>query len=175
MRKPSAESIIRTYRTMVEERGGHPIGERVFTRETGISRYQWMGGYWRSWSAFQQAAGYAPNDPTQKIPDDIVLRRFVELALELARIPTEPDLNLKRKEDPAFPGKLVFRRWGNRDALLDAVTKYCEDKPEFAPVVELLTQGNSSRLNHRLGSLRVSRIPSSLGKILQTRPHQRRR
>lgn len=30
---------------MVDERGGVPIGERVFTRETDISRYHWMGGF----------------------------------------------------------------------------------------------------------------------------------
>jgi len=141
---------------MVDERGGVPIGERVFTRETGISRYHWMGGYWRSWSTFQQAAGYAPNDPTQKIPDEILLCRFAQLALERNHIPTEADLNLKRKEDQTFPGKLVFRRWGSRDALLAAVTEYCEGKAEFAPVLELLNQGNSSRLEHRLDSLCVS-------------------
>ncbi len=87
MRKPSRESIVKTYRTFVNERGGDPIGERVFTRETGISRYNWMGGYWRSWSAFQEAAGYSPNDPTQKIPDEILLRRFAELTLERSEFP----------------------------------------------------------------------------------------
>jgi hypothetical protein len=156
MGKLSAESIIKTYRTMVDERGGVPIGERVFTRESGISRYQWMGGYWRSWSAFQEAAGYSPNDPTQKIPDETLLRRFAELTMERDHVPTEADLNLKRKEDPTFPGKLVFRRWGSRDALLIAVTEYCEGKADFASVLELLSQGNSSRLDHRLGSLHVS-------------------
>src|SRR5260370_301011 len=132
MRKPSAESIIETYRTLANDRGGVPIGERVFTRETGISRYHWMGGFWRSWSAFQEAAGFSPNDPTQKISDETLLRRFAELALERGEVPTEADLNLKRKDDASFPGKLVFRRWGSRDALLSVVADYCEGKPQFA-------------------------------------------
>jgi len=156
MRKPSAESLIETYRTLVNKRGGVPIGERVFTRETAISRYHWNGGLWRSWSAFQEAAGYSPNVPTQKISHEILLRRFAELALERGEIPNEADLNLKRKEDPSFPGKLVFRRWGSRDALLTAVAEYCEDNAQFARVLELLRQGNSSRVDHRLDSLRVS-------------------
>jgi hypothetical protein len=156
MRKLTAESIIKTYTTLVNERGGVPLGERVFTRETGISRYHWMGGYWRSWSAFQEAAGYSPNDPTQKIPDEVLLRRFAELALERGEVPTEADLNLKRKEDPSFPGELVFRRWGSRDALLNAVAEFCEGKKEFAPVLGLLRQGSSGRVDHRLDSLRVS-------------------
>jgi hypothetical protein len=156
MRKPSPESIIETYKALVNERGGAPIGERVFTRESGLSRYHWMGGFWRSWSAFQKAAGYLPNDPTQKISDEILLRRFAELTLERGELPTEADLNLKRKEDSSFPGKLVFRRWGSRDALLSAVAEYCEDKAQFVRVLELLGQGSSSRVDHRLDSLRVS-------------------
>jgi len=156
MRKVTAESVIKTYKTLVSERGGAPIGERVFIRETGISRYHWMGGYWRSWSAFQEAAGYSPNDQTQKIPDEVVLRHFAELALERGEAPTEADLNIKRKQDPSFPGKMVFRRWGSRDALLDAVAEFCEGKEEFAPVLELLQQGSSNRLDLRLDALRVN-------------------
>ena len=55
MRTLSAEAIIKSYTAMANERGGAPIGERIFSRESGISRYNWMGGYWRSWSAFQEA------------------------------------------------------------------------------------------------------------------------
>lgn len=150
MKKPSQESIIKTYKTMTDERGGVPVGERVFTRETGIARYNWMGGYWRSWSAFQEAAGYAPNDPTRRTPDDIVLRRFAEFALERGETPSDADLSLKRKQDPSFPGKNAFRRWGSRDALLAAAAEYCENKPEFATVLDGLTQGNSARLDSRL-------------------------
>jgi len=72
-------------------------------------------------SAFQEAAGYSPNDPTQKIPDEVLLHRFAELTLERDDVPTEAALNLKRKQDSSFPGKLVFRRWFSREALLDAV------------------------------------------------------
>jgi Meiotically up-regulated gene 113 len=155
MRKPSAESIIETYRTLVNERGGVPIGERIFTRETGFSRYHWMGGFWRSWSAFQEAAGFLPNDPTEKTPDDTVLGRFAQLVLERGALPTEADLTLKRKEDPSFPSKQVFRRWGSREALLSAVSEFCDERPQFAPVLELFKQGNSRRVDHRLESLHV--------------------
>jgi hypothetical protein len=155
MRKPSAESIIETYKTLVSERGGAPLGQRIFMRETGISRYHWMGGFWRSWSAFQEAAGFSPNDPTEKIPDETILCRFAELALERGEMPTEADLNLKRKADPTFPGKDGFRRWGSRDALLSVVADYCEGKPQFASVLQLLKQGTSNRIDHRLDSLHV--------------------
>lgn len=155
MPKPSKESIISAYNALVRERGGVPVGEGIFTRETGIPRYSWRGRYWRSWSAFQADAGHAPNIPTQKIDDEILLHRFSELALERNEVPTEADLTLKRKEDPSFPGKLVFRRWGSRNALLAAVAEYCEGREQFAPVLSLLRQGTSGRLDHRLDSFRV--------------------
>ena len=113
------------------------------------------GGYWRSWSAFQADAGHAPNSRTQKIPDETLLHRFAELALERNEIPTQADLSLKRKEDPSFPDKAAFGRWGGRDALLAKVAEYCGRKEQFAPVIEFLKLGVSSGLDHRLDSFRI--------------------
>jgi hypothetical protein len=156
MKKLSAEAIIKSYTDMVRARGGVPIGERVFGRESGIPRYNWMGGYWRSWSAFQEAAGFSPNDATQKIPDEVLLRRFAELAVERGAIPTEADLNLKRKTDPSFPGKLVFRRWGGRDALVTAAIEFCEANSEFESALAVLREGSDDNLNRRLASLDIN-------------------
>ncbi len=152
MQKPSKEKIIGTYHRLVKEHGGTPIGERVFMRETGFSHHYWKGGYWRSWSAFQADAGYAPNSPTEKISDEILLQRFAELALEMKEIPSEADLMLKRQEDPSFPSKAPYRRWGGREPLRAKVTEYCEGKEHFAPVLLLLTQRVSKSLEHRLDS-----------------------
>ena len=82
MPKPSKQKIIDAYKRLTEERGGKPIGLRVFERESGFSHQHWQGGYWRSWSAFQADTGYAPNSATEKTPDEVLLRRFAELALE---------------------------------------------------------------------------------------------
>ena len=152
MQKPSKEKIISTYHRLVKEHGGTPFGERVFIRETGFSHHYWKGGYWRSWSAFQTDAGYAPNVPTEKISDEILLQRFAELALERKEIPSEADLMLKKQEDPSFPSKAAFRRWGGREPLRAKVAEYCEGKEHFAPVLDLLTQGISNSLDHRLDS-----------------------
>jgi len=108
MHKSPKESIIRAYNELRIERGAKPIGERVFVRETGFSPFYWKGGYWRSWSAFQAAAGHVPNSQTERIAHEMLLRRFAELALERNGIPTQADLTLKKKEDPSFPGKAPF-------------------------------------------------------------------
>jgi hypothetical protein len=78
------------------------------------------------------------------------------LALEQGQIPSQADLVLKRKTDPSFPAKTVFRRWGDRNVLLQKVAEYCQEREEFAPVLGLLKSGASAGLDHRLDSLRVN-------------------
>lgn len=155
MPQPSKESIIKAYNDLVREMGGKPVGIGVFTHETGISSYNWNGGYWRSWSAFQADAGHVPNRRTQKTADEIVLQRFAEFVLERKGIPTQADLTLKKKEDPSFPERTVFRRWGDQDTLSAKVGDYCAGKEQFFPVLELLMQSVSSSLDQRLDSLRI--------------------
>jgi len=152
MPKPSKKQIIDAYRQLVEERGGKVVGERVFIRETGFSHHLWKGMYWRSWSAFQADAGYTPNPPTDRIPDERLLRRFADLALELGAIPTEADLMLKRKDDSSFPSKATYRRWGSRDALLARVSEFCEEEDHYASVLDLLRHGIPNRIERRLKS-----------------------
>ncbi len=154
--KPSKEDILAAYNDLVAKHGGTVIGAAVFERETGISPHYWRGGYWRSWSAFQEAAGHAPNAPTQKIPDETLLQRFAELAMERAEIPTQPDVKLKRREDPTFPSDDSFRRFGSRDALLAKVAEYCESKERFLPVLHLLKAGLSASLDQRLASFAIT-------------------
>ena len=155
MAKVSKEKIISLYKELVKEHGGRPVGVRIFMRETGCASHHWKGGFWRSWSAFQEDAGYSPNSQTSKIPDEILLDRFAELALERNAIPTEADVMLKRKDDPSFPNKLAYRRWGGRDQLLEKVAEYCEREEKFAPVLSLLKDGFSNSLDHRLDTLRI--------------------
>lgn len=135
--------------------GGGAVGEDIFTRETGLSRYYFRGGHWRSWSAFQEDAGHNPNTPTARIPDGILLERFARLALERNQIPTQADLRVKKHEDPSFPGVTAFRRWHGQDALLSKLAEYCEGKDEFASVLLLLQRGISTSLNQRLNSFHV--------------------
>jgi len=156
MSKLSRASIIAAYNGLVAEKDGKVIGEVVFIREAHIARYHWHGGYWRSWSAFQAEAGHTPNEPSQKTEDETLLRRLAELAVDRKGVPTEADLLLKRKEDPTFPSKGCFRRWGSQEALLSKLAEYCEGKPQFNAVAQILKQGVSGNLDRRLDSLRIT-------------------
>jgi hypothetical protein len=84
------------------------------------------------------------------------LTRFAELALELREIPRETDIVFKRNQDPSFPNKECFRRWGNREELLSKAGEFYTGKPEFEPVIEMLNCSTSSSLDYRLQSLEVN-------------------
>lgn len=155
MQKPSKKSIIETYHDLVKKHGGKPIGQRVFKRETGFPHYYWQGGFWRSWSAFQEDAGYEHNNPTLKIPDEDLLRPFAELVIKMSEVPTEADLLLKRKEDSHFPSAKAYRRWGSRDSLLEKVAECCEGKEQFAPVLNLLREGISNSRERHIESFNI--------------------
>jgi len=154
MKKLSKESIISAYNDLVKKEG-RAIGMGVFQRETGISSYYWNGGYWRSWSAFQTDIGHTPNSKTPKTPDEVVLCHFAELALEKNAVPTQGDLVLKKKSDPSFPDKAVFRRWGGHEALLTQVATYIEDKVRFAPLKELFASRGANALDRRLETFAI--------------------
>lgn len=149
MTKPSDELLIRTYQRMVEKNDGRRIGERVFVRETGFSHHLWKGGYWRSWSEFQRAGGFAPNAATERIPDDVILQRLAGLTLELGAFPTEADIMLKRKADPTFPSKATYRRYGSRDALHARLREFCLHSVELGAVLDIIDEHADADLSRQ--------------------------
>lgn len=150
----SKEEILEAYRDLVH-RSGRRIGEGVFKKETGISPFYWGGGYWPKWSVFQAEAGFKPNEPTARIDDDTILRRYAELARELDHVPTQADMKLKRRQDKSFPDHAVFRRWGNNHALIDQAVAYCERKKDFTDVLALLRNRASASLETRLSTFGI--------------------
>ena len=149
MAKQSKEEIVNAYRDLVR-RTGRRVGEGVFKRETGISPYYWRGGYWPKWSVFQAEAGFEPNKPKMRVEDEVILRCFAELARELGRVPTQADLQLKRRRNQSFPDKASFARWGNTDARDEQAATFCERNPDFADVLALLRDRASASLESRL-------------------------
>ena len=69
------------------ENGGAPLGRRRFETDTGIKQAEWLGVHWARWSDAVQEAGFQPNRLQAPYPTDLLLTRYAELTLELARIP----------------------------------------------------------------------------------------
>jgi hypothetical protein len=132
------ETIVKAYKDMVSIYNGKVIGEHVFRKYSKISSGYWQGRYWRSWSEFQAELGFKPNVPNTRIPNEVLLRRYAELALELKKIPTHIDLILRRKADRTFPDSSTFWHLGTKEKRLASLAAFCEGKPEFAFVLELI-------------------------------------
>lgn len=60
---------------------------------------------------------------------------------------------LKKKEDPSFPGRLTFNRFGDRGSFLAKLVEFCDGKERFTPVVQLLKQDVP-----RGGALRLDKL-----------------
>lgn len=154
MAQPSKETILAAYRDLVG-RTGRRVGCTVFEKETGISSFYWRGGHWPKWSELQAEAGFAPNQRTKRIDDEVILRGFVELAREIRRVPTRADLALKRRRDSTFPDKGRFARWGNNEALLQRAVEFCERHSDSADVLAILQHRASAAAESRLSSFAI--------------------
>lgn len=147
------ETIVKVYQDMVSV-CDRLIGEHTFKRGSGISRRYWQGRYWPCWSAFQAAAGFKPNARSTRIPDEVLLQRYAEFAVELKRLPTTIDVIVRRRADSSFPNNTVLLRLGSREDKLPRLAAFCEGKPEFEFVLELIRR-------HREKKEQARRLPPS--------------
>lgn len=134
------EAIAEAYMQMVKEQGGKPLSRTAFLQKTLLPENIWSGGHWRSWAHFQFELGLEPTLQAKRTPDEVLLRRFAELALKLNKLPSLADFRMERRKDPTLPCYDCFHRMAQREELLTMVELFCEDKPEFTPVTELLRQ-----------------------------------
>ena len=54
------ENIVNEIKRVVKKNNGAPFGPGLFSKETGIKRYDW-GKYWVLWSDALLEAGFTPN------------------------------------------------------------------------------------------------------------------
>ena len=132
------QHILAEIRKAAEANGGVPLGRERFEKETGIKQGHWLGRYWASWGDAVREAGFAVNLWNTPHPEEHLLTSYAELTRELGRVPTGPQMRLKRRSDSTFPEDKVFARFGNKSALLARVQKFCEGHPEFADVLDVL-------------------------------------
>jgi len=116
--------------------GGKPLGIRKFENETGIRFTDWHGKHWVRWEDAVREAGFEPNQMNSAYDDQYLLQRYAELALELGHIPVTGELKIKRRSDPSFPSKNVFRRLGTKATLLQQLAEFCRSNRGFEKVAE---------------------------------------
>ncbi|MBY0511839.1 MAG: GIY-YIG nuclease family protein [Rhodospirillaceae bacterium] len=132
------EEIIETIRAMAAANGGQPPGVTRLRREAGIKSSDWCGRYWARWGDALREAGFRPNRWKKGYEEDYLLRRLASLLREMGRVPTAPELQLKRRSDPTLPSDKAYRdRLGGKAALMAKLRAYCKCRPALRDVLAI--------------------------------------
>lgn len=152
--------IISEIRRTAEANGGSPLGRERFQQTTGIKESAWSGKYWTRWSEAVEAAGFSPNAMNQPHSIDNLLRPLAKLALELGHFPTQPEMNLKRRNDPNFPSPdSIRRRLGRKNDLSARLLEFSKSNPEFEAVGALCIPSIEQKLNETQGASVSDLVP----------------
>lgn len=157
-----AHIILEIQRT-AQASGGKPLGRERFERETGIKESAWLGKFWTRWSDAVREAGFSPNEMNRPHPLEELLRPLAAFAIELGRFPTQPELNLKKRNDPSFPSPdSIRRRLGNKkDVIAARLLEFCNANTEFSDAIpycrpHIKEERNDSPCDEASGLLRLS-------------------
>jgi hypothetical protein len=132
------DEIIATIRTLAAAHGGQPPGVNRVRKEAGIKSTDWSGKYWARWSDALRDAGFSPNRWKRGYDEDFLLRRLAGVLREMGRVPTVPELQLKRRADPTLPSEKALReRLGNKPAMLAKLRAYCKSRPPLHDVLAI--------------------------------------
>ena len=114
--------ILAEIKRLAEQNGGQPPGKHLFSKDTGISEAKWSGVIWARWSEALLDAGFAPNTLQQRLDSETMLRKLVDLARRLGKLPTRTEIKLERQLDPNFPSHgAVARHFPTQAMLLVAI------------------------------------------------------
>ena len=122
------------------QNGGAPLGRDRFEKETGIRTSDWEGRYWARWNDVVREAGLEPNAMTAAYADDQLLEMLAEVVRDLGHVPTYRELRLRCQTDRSLPNDKVFSRLGTKDALIAALSGYCDRHEGWEDVAALCQQ-----------------------------------
>ncbi len=129
--------ILREIKRTADANGGVPVGRIRFTTETGIKDSDWRGRYWARWGDALREAGYEPNRPKDRYEASQLIEALVPLIRRYERLPTQAEVRMERRANPAFPSDKGLTKWlGRRAETLGALVDYCDTHPGNDDVLE---------------------------------------
>jgi hypothetical protein len=132
------DSIVRAIRQAADANGGVMPGQRRFERTSGITPSMWRGKYWARWADAVASAGLTAGQMNEAHSDEHLLSHLARLVIARGRYPTEPEIQLARTENSAFPSHKTFGRFGNKVQRIERLRAFCQGCPEFKDVLKLL-------------------------------------
>lgn len=116
------DHILNEIRRLTAEKRGKPPGQGVFEGATGVSRGEWRGKYWASWSDALVEAGFSPNKANEKLEPDRVLDCYAEACRHYKKIPTYPEWRMfLANKDNAVGVNALNNVFGGKDSAVAAL------------------------------------------------------
>jgi len=110
------DEVLEAIRVTAEANGGTPLGERRFTRETGIAKHHWQK--YGTLGKLQEELGFSVNEMNKAKSEGDLVDQFISLCSRYQKFPTEQQLKQARQEDPSsFASHGTFDRLGKTKAL----------------------------------------------------------
>jgi Meiotically up-regulated gene 113 len=128
------EHILAEIRRTAIANDGKALGANRFLTETGIGESDWRGKFWARWGDALTDAGFSPNEWQSALVDDDLFRPLAALVKELGRFPVASEIELRRRADPNFPSRKIFRRFGGKADLVARLSAFCiaQGEPDVA-------------------------------------------
>lgn len=164
--------ILSEIKRIAGENGDKAPGSMVFERETGIRKPDWYPNIWLRWGDALVEAGYAPNKFQTAMRDDVLIQSYIGLVRELQRLPVAGEIRRKSQNDKSFPSHNVFNRFGGKEKLLEAVTRYCQQYPDHEDIITLCAEHKRvSKREPEKDTKNKSRVASGFVYLMQSGKH----
>jgi len=164
------DHIIKEIQRLTALNNGHPPGQKLFAKETGIPHHQWRGKFWSKWGDALIEAGLGPNDWVGKRDSDEVLDALMEVCRQFKGLPTRSEYELHRRTYPSLPSYGTIKsHFGLRANLIATLTKYASTITKYADVVTLLPPVPSDDASEAMKSLeRPSKVAGGFVYLIQS-------
>lgn len=131
------EHILDEIRRTAKANAGVPLGRERFFRETGIKEPDWRGKYWARWGDAIREAGFTPNQLQGSFDELVLFEKYIEVARELKRLPTDAELRMRTRQDKTFPNSKVFGRFGSKTEFVSRLLAHCRARSGYEDVAKL--------------------------------------
>ncbi|MDZ4371582.1 MAG: GIY-YIG nuclease family protein [Phenylobacterium sp.] len=133
------EQILSEIRRLANTNDGQPPGYKLFFRETGLGDHLWRGKFWARWSDALVEAGYSPNAWQERLDPEAVLTGVISACRHYGRFPTQDEVQLYRKANPAIPSEQAIKRhFGRRAELIAALARRASEDSQYADIAAML-------------------------------------
>lgn len=136
------DEILNAIRRLAAANGGKAPGSQRVQTETGLTKSNWYPNLCQRWGDAVREAGLEGNILCKAFDPNILVRKYVDLALELGHFPIEGDLKIKHSRDKSFPSAGTFGGLGNKASRIGRVLEYCRAHPGHESVISMCEQAS---------------------------------